>query len=195
MSFLHRRSPSQIPLEGTLQREESSRRVVLFLYHGQDCELWSHLAPHISTLVLRLHRVGLDWKYYTYALPQLREEQDRHEAFVSHLQTALLFPPCTSADFLSIFWHKAHSDARIGEALSMTQIQPIPLRAAYGVSQSLLPRPFAAYAAGPERDEAAVQIIAGLEKRLLSSLARMGKVSVRRTPLLAETGAKVLQLL
>jgi hypothetical protein len=174
---------------------DPSKKTIVFLSHDDDHELWFQLARHLKLLEYRLPY--LQWKYYMYPLPTTKEEENVHEEFMSNLQGALLFVPCTSALFLTRFWVACQKDHRLNNYLSRTQIQPIPLRAAHGVHQSILPKAFAAYAPGPERDEAAAAIVATLEEKLLwfLALAGQGQPEAPDLLLLEETTSKSRQLL
>jgi hypothetical protein len=144
---------------------------ILFLYDEGDQDLWLDLAPHINTLILRLPDV-LVWKYYMY--PVQRRNERHYETFVADLQKAFLFVPCTSAPFLMRFCLTRHKDARLASLLSQTYTQPLPLRAAHGVTQSILDKPLAAYLRGAERDAACVRIVAALEEKLRMYLGMRG---------------------
>jgi hypothetical protein len=144
---------------------------ILFLYDEEESTLWYDLAPHINTLVVRLPDV-FTWKYYRY--PVQRQGESHYQAFISDLQQAFLFVPCTSASFLSRFLLTRHKDARLASCLSQTYTQPIPLRAAHGVTQSILDKPLAAYPRGAERDQACVEVVAALEEKVLRYLGMRG---------------------
>jgi hypothetical protein len=144
---------------------------ILFLYDEGDQDLWLDLAPHINTLVVRLPDV-LVWKYYRY--PVQRRNERHSETFVADLQKAFLFVPCTSATFLTRFLITRQKDAHLASLSGQTATQPIPLRAAHGVTQSILDKPLAAYLRGAERDAACVRIVAALEEKLLSYLRMRG---------------------
>jgi hypothetical protein len=170
---------------------EHTGNAIVFLYDEVDSDLWYDLAPHINTLVLRLPDV-FEWKYYRYPTPAIRD-RSQHEAFVSDLQKAFLFIPCTSATFLTRFWMAWKSDARLQSLLAQTSVQPIPLRAAHGVSQSMLAKPLAAYPTGHARDEACVQVVAALEQKVLRYRSRQGKTD-GQAPIaqLVETSSRLL---
>jgi hypothetical protein len=144
---------------------------ILFLYDEGDQDLWLDLAPHISTLILRLPDV-LVWKYYRY--PVQKRSESHSETFVADLQKAFLFVPCTSATFLTRFLLTRHKDARLASLLNQTYTQPLPLRAAHGVTQSILDKPLAAYPRGAERDAACVEVVAALEEKLRMYLGTRG---------------------
>jgi hypothetical protein len=163
---------------------------ILFLYDEVDCDLWYDLAPHINTLILRLPE-SLVWKYYLY--PVQRRSENQYATFMSDLQQTFLFIPCTSATFLVRWLSAKKSDARLASLLAQTYTQPIPLRAAHGVSQSILAQPLAAYPAGAERDNACVAVVAALEEKLLS-YHRMRESTHAVAPVtgLAETASSLL---
>ncbi len=169
---------------------EPTGKTILFLYDGADRDLWYDLAPHINTLVLRLPDV-FTWKYYHY--PVVPTQQGQHEAFVSDLEQAFLFLPCTSATFLTRFLLTTQKDARLASLLATTYVQAIPLRAAHGVTQSLLEKSLAAYPSGAARDCACVQVVAMLEQKLLSSLRRQGKTQTPIALLQETTRGLVIQ--
>jgi hypothetical protein len=170
---------------------EHTGNTMVFLSDEVDGDLWYDLAPHIKTLVLRLSDV-FEWKYDRYPTPAIRD-RSQHEAFVSDLQKALLFIPCTSATFLTRFWMAGKIDARLKPLLAQTSVQPIPLRVAHGVSQSMLAKPLAAYPTGHARDEACVQGVATLEQKVLSYQSRQGNTNVQ-APIaqLVETSSRLL---
>jgi hypothetical protein len=102
--------------------------------------------------------------------PVQRRNERHYETFVADLQKAFLFVPCTSATFLTRFLITRQKDAHLASLSGQTATQPIPLRAAHGVSQSILDKPLAAYLRGAERDQACVEVVAALERKLLSYL-------------------------
>jgi hypothetical protein len=175
----------------TLMIPEPTGNTIIFFHHEADRDLWNDLAPHIHTLVLRLPNL-FKWKYYYYRSRTISSES-KHEEFVSDLEHALLFLPCTSVSFLNTFWQDTSSDARMPPLLAQTYVQPIPLRAAHGVWQSLLPKPLAAYPSGHARDEACVQVVATLEQKLLSYQGIRSNADVEAPlALLAETTNKLM---
>jgi hypothetical protein len=178
-----KRSPKQNHENTAQVRPADTGNTILFLYDEADQNLWYDLAPHLSTLILRLPS-ALVWKYYRY--PVQRGGENHHEAFVSDLQQAFLFVPCTSAAFLVRFLLARQKDARLASLLAQTYTQPIPLRAAHGVTQSILDKPLAAYPRGAERDQACVRLVAALEQKLLSHLGMRGNTDAP-TAVLVET--------
>jgi hypothetical protein len=165
---------------------EPTGNTILFLYDEADRDLWYDLAPHISTLVLRMPDVW-SWKYYHYT----PTGEGQHEAYVRDLEKAFLFLPCTSATFLTRFLQACQKDERLRPLLSGTYVQPIPLRAAHGVTQSLLAQPLAAYPRGDARDSACVQVVATLEQKLLSYMSRQGNTEMP-VALLEETASTLV---
>jgi hypothetical protein len=171
-----------------LQVPEPSGNTIVFLYDDADRDLWYDLAPHINTLVLRSPNV-FSWKYYCYPTPMTRGES-QHEAFVHDLEQAFLFLPCTSATFLTHFWTSCKIDTRMTPLLAQRYVQPIPLRAAHGVSQSILAQPLSAYPAGHAREAACVQVVAALEQKLLGYQRHRQGETQAPVALLAETTSK-----
>jgi hypothetical protein len=155
----------------TLVVPAETANTILFLYDEGDQDLWLDLAPHINTLVLRLPD-GFTWKYYMY--PVQRQGESHYQAFIGDLQQAFLFVPCTSATFLTRFLITRQKDARLASLSGQTATQPLPLRAAHGVTQSILDKPLAAYPRGAERDAACVRIVAALEEKLRMYLGTRG---------------------
>jgi hypothetical protein len=157
------------------------------LCHEQDRDLWYDLMAHFTLLRVRLERVAKGafvWKSFYY--PTTRAvEPNEYETFVQALQEGVVFVPGTSASLLLRFWQHGERDPRIGEALARQYVQPIPLRAASGVRQSIIAQPLAAYARGPEREEACVQIVEAIEQKLLRHLAQR-KVSLAQPSVLLE---------
>jgi hypothetical protein len=168
----------------TLIVPEHTGNTIVFLYDEVDRDLWYDLSPHINTLILRLPDV-FAWKYYHYPIIPNRNKSE-HEAFVSDVQKAFLFIPCTSATFLTRFWRAWKIDDRLKPLLAQTYVQPIPLRAAHGVAQSMLAKPLAAYPSGHARDEACVQVIATLEQKLRTYQGMRGNTDGQATVALLE---------
>lgn len=164
---------------------------IVFLYDQVDRDLWYDLALHINTLVLRLPDV-FTWKYYCY-LASMTSGENKYEAFLSDLQQAFLFVPCTSATFLTRFLLTRQKDARLTSLLAQTYTRPVPLRAVHGVAQSLIAKPLAAYPSGHERDQACAQVIAVLEQKLPSYQGMRSNTNVEAPlALLTETTNRLM---
>ncbi len=159
---------------GTVLLETTGGNTVLFLHDEADSHLWYELAPHIDLVTLHFPNL-FTWKYYCYR-HATKSGEGKYEAFLSDLEQACLFLPCTSVTFLTSFWRDLQKDARLLPLLASVSVQPIPFKAAHGVSQSLLLKPLAAYPQGCERDQACVEVIAALEQKLLLHTRRQASM-------------------
>lgn len=160
-----------------------TRNAIVFLYHELDQAVFSELYIHIEALMARLGS-AFTWKCYLY--PTYLTKEGAHEAFVKDLGQAIIFMPCTSAQFLTRFWAAMKGDRRIKSLLESTVVQPIPFRLAHGVSQSLLEHPLTAYDQGHSRDVACSQVVSFIERTLLEQMSQ-DQALVPLPLLLAET--------
>ena len=165
---------------------------IVLLYHQEDRDLMADLSPHLNVLALRLKGL-FEWKYYSYRVSASQEE-NQHEEFVRQLgEEAFLFLPCTSGQFCQRFLEACQKDPRIPVALTQLYVQPLPLRIAQGVSPSILPQPLAAYASGHPREEACVQIVEELERKLLAyHRSNFPQQETPKVPLILPETAKAL---
>jgi hypothetical protein len=163
----------------------ATNSTIVTLHNDTDSTLFLELLPHLETLALRFPGL-FAWKHYQYPPAHFKGES-KHEAFISDLQTAFLFLPCTSAPFLTRFLQARQKDERLGPLLSRMYVQPLPFHACHGVSQTLLADPLSAYE-GSAREEACVRVVEALEQKLLRYLQRQGRSEAPIT-LLQETAS------
>lgn len=188
------RSPKEEEQAQSIVVPEYTGNTIMFHYHEEDRELWYDLGQHINTLVMRLSSQEWRWKYYHYFTRKISEEENnaKHKAFMQDLEQTFLYIPCTSAPFITKFLQSMETQEDVKNAIAQTYIQPVPLRPTHGVSQSILPKPLAAYASGHERDEACAQVVATLEHKLLSYQNLRGEEKREPAALLEETKTPLL---